>query len=167
MTKSVYSAGYETAKHKTSRPPRQVALAKEGRMRPSGISHILRVAMLGSGLFLVVSGAGLPSGSGVVQAQKTGQQKTTPYSQPSASGLDQPATASDPMHERMDEERMKSANDDRHKRLAADVDRLVSLTGELKSDVDKTTKDELSLEVIKKAQEIEKLAHDVQSRMKN
>jgi hypothetical protein len=134
-------------------------------MRPCGISHILRVAMLGSGLFLVVSGAGMPSGSGVVRAQKSGQQKTTPYSQPS--GLDQPATASDPMRERMDEERMKATNDDRHKRLAADVDRLVSLTGELKSDVDKTTKDELSLDVIKKAQEIEKLAHDVQSRMKN
>ena len=67
----------------------------------------------------------------------------------------------------MDAERLKAANDDRHKRLVLDVDRLISLTNELKTDVDKTDKDELSLEVIRKAQEIEKLAHDVQSRMKN
>jgi hypothetical protein len=37
----------------------------------------------------------------------------------------------------------------------------------LKTDVNKTNKDELSLDVMRKAQEIEKLAHDVQSRMKN
>jgi hypothetical protein len=47
------------------------------------------------------------------------------------------------------------------------VDRLLALTNELKTDVDKSSKDELSLDVIRKAGEIEKLAHDVQSRMKN
>ena len=67
----------------------------------------------------------------------------------------------------MEDERRKAANDDRHKRLTSDVDRLLALTNELKTDVDKSNKDELSIEVIKKAQEIEKLAHDVQSRMKN
>lgn len=67
----------------------------------------------------------------------------------------------------MEAERLKAANDDRHKRLVLDVDKLISLTNELKTDVDKTNKDELSLDVIRKAQEIEKLAHDVQSRMKN
>lgn len=67
----------------------------------------------------------------------------------------------------MEAERMKAANDDRHKKLVADVDKLLSLTNELKTDVDKTNKDELSLDVVRKAQEIEKLAHDVQSRMKN
>jgi hypothetical protein len=44
---------------------------------------------------------------------------------------------------------------------------MMALTNELKSDVDKTNKDELSVEVIRKAGEIEKLAHDVQARMKN
>jgi len=71
------------------------------------------------------------------------------------------------MRARMEEQRVKAMNDDRHKRLSADVDKLLSLTNELKSDVDKANKDELSIDVIKKAQEIEKLAHDVQSRMKN
>ena len=50
---------------------------------------------------------------------------------------------------------------------ADDASKLLALTTELKSDVDKTDKDELSLEVMRKAAEIEKLAHDVQSRMKN
>jgi len=67
----------------------------------------------------------------------------------------------------MDEERMKAMNDDRHKKLSADVERMLALTNELKSEVDKTNKDELSVEVIRKAGEIEKLAHDVQARMKN
>lgn len=67
----------------------------------------------------------------------------------------------------MDAERLKAANDDRHKKLVMDVDKLISLSNELKTDVDKSSKDELSLDVIRKAQEIEKLAHDVQGRMKN
>jgi hypothetical protein len=67
----------------------------------------------------------------------------------------------------MDAERLKAANDDRHKKLVTDVDKLISLSNELKTDVDKANKDELSMDVIRKAQEIEKLAHDVQGRMKN
>ena len=68
---------------------------------------------------------------------------------------------------RMDQERLKAMNEDRQKKLAADVDRLLALTNELKYSLDKTNKDQLSLEVMRKAAEIEKLAHDVQSRMKN
>lgn len=139
-------------------------------MRPRAISHILVVVMLCAAVFVVVSGAGLPGGSGVVHAQK-GQQppKVPPYMQNSTDALNPNANppVPDPLRVKMDEERMKAMNDDRHKKLAADVDKLVSLTNELKTDVDKTNKDELSVEVIKKAQEIEKLAHDVQSRMKN
>lgn len=137
-------------------------------MRRSGISHSLRGAMLSAAVLVVVSGAGLPTGRGVVQAQKSGQGRNPPYLQPGNQlPVDQPATVNDPLHAKMEDERVKAVNDDRRKKLAADVDRLVTLTGELKTDVDKTNKDELSVEVIKKAQEIEKLAHDVQSRMKN
>lgn len=67
----------------------------------------------------------------------------------------------------MKEERDRSFNEQRHKRLEDDVTKLQALTNELKSDVDKANKDELSLDVIRKAGEIEKLAHDVQNRMKN
>ena len=137
-------------------------------MRPRGISHILRAGMLCAAALVVVWGAGLHTGSGVVHAQKSQQPKIPPYMQqgPDALNPNQPP-AVDPTRVRMDAERMKAMNDDRYKKLTADVDRLVSLTSELKTDVDKTNKDELSVDVIKKAQEIEKLAHDVQSRMKN
>jgi hypothetical protein len=85
-----------------------------------------------------------------------------PAIDPAAGGIGDPG-----IRARMDVERLKAANDDRHKKLVLDVDKLISLSNELKTDVDKTNKDELSLDVIRKAQEIEKLAHDVQSRMKN
>ncbi len=52
------------------------------------------------------------------------------------------------------------------KQLADDTAKLLQLATELKTAVDKTTKDELSLEVIRKADEIERLAHDVKQRMK-
>jgi hypothetical protein len=47
-----------------------------------------------------------------------------------------------------------------------DTQKLVALANELKVDVDKTTKDTLSLDVIRKADEIEKLAHNVKEKMK-
>lgn len=55
---------------------------------------------------------------------------------------------------------------DRQKKLVADTDKLLALATELKADVSKTNKDVLSVDVIKKADEIEKLAHSVKERMK-
>ena len=57
--------------------------------------------------------------------------------------------------------------DERHKRLLADTAKLVALSNELNAEVEKTSKDELSVEVVRKAAEIEKLAHDVKERMKS
>jgi len=141
-------------------------------MRPRGISQIVRVGVLSTAALVVVSGAGLRMGSGVVEAQQRsgGQPKVPPTMQNGPATLptlDSPALGTDPMHAHMDEERVKAMNDDRQKRLAADIDRLQELTNQLKSDLDKTNKDELSMVVMRKAAEIEKLAHDVQSRMKN
>ena len=56
--------------------------------------------------------------------------------------------------------------DDRRKHLVSDTAKLLELSTELKSEVEKTSKDELSLDVVRKAAEIEKLAHDVKERMK-
>jgi len=52
------------------------------------------------------------------------------------------------------------------KRLVADTDKLLALATDLKAQVDKSTKDTLSVDVIKKAEEIEKLARSVKERMK-
>jgi nitric oxide reductase activation protein len=64
------------------------------------------------------------------------------------------------------EQQEKMRNNDRQKRLVADTDKLLALATDLKAQVDKSTKDTLSVDVIKKADEIEKLAHSVKERMK-
>jgi hypothetical protein len=51
--------------------------------------------------------------------------------------------------------------------LRIDTEKLVALTAELKQHVDKTGANILSMDVIKKAQEIQKLAKSVQDKMKN
>jgi hypothetical protein len=59
-----------------------------------------------------------------------------------------------------------AANTERRKQIADDSARLLKLATDLKTEVDKTTKDTLSLNVIRKADEIEKLAHGVKEKMK-
>ncbi len=66
----------------------------------------------------------------------------------------------------MAEQQAKARNLDRQKRLVADTDKLLSLATELKQQVDKTDKYTLSVDVVKKADEIEKLAHSVKEKMK-
>jgi len=51
--------------------------------------------------------------------------------------------------------------------LRADTEKLYRLTQELKVEVDKSNKDTLSVSVIKKAQEIERLAKSIKERSKN
>lgn len=52
------------------------------------------------------------------------------------------------------------------KQLAEDTAKLLQLANELKTEMDKSTKDTLSLTVIKKADEVEKLARKVREEMK-
>jgi hypothetical protein len=59
-----------------------------------------------------------------------------------------------------------ATNAERRKQIADDSARLLKLATDLKAEVDKTTKDTLSLNVIRKADEIEKLAHGVKEKMK-
>ena len=72
----------------------------------------------------------------------------------------------DPGRERMEKEMAKKANEERQAQLKRDTDRLLKLATELKASVDKTNQDTLSVEVVKKAEEIEKLAHSVKEKMK-
>jgi len=91
-----------------------------------------------------------------------------PASEPGMMPADEiPGMPAGPMSDRMSEERVKAFNDQRHKRLEEDVSKLQALTDELKADVGKTNEGELSAENARKTAEIEKLAHDVESRMKN
>ena len=72
-----------------------------------------------------------------------------------------------------DEERARLAADmakraakERVAALKHDTDKLVQLSEELKQSVDKSDENVLSLDVVKKAEEIEKLARSVKDKMK-
>ena len=60
----------------------------------------------------------------------------------------------------------EAAPADRKKQIAEDSAKLLKLATALKTEVDKTTLDTLSLTVIRKADEIEKLAHSIREKMK-
>lgn len=72
----------------------------------------------------------------------------------------------DPAEEKIDRDREKAMNKQRQTSLQKDTDRLLQLATELKEYVDKTNEHTLSLDVIKKADEIEKLAKSVKGKMK-
>lgn len=72
----------------------------------------------------------------------------------------------DPMEEKMEHDREKALNKQRQANLQKDTDRLLKLATELKESVDKSNEHTLSLDVIKKADEIEKLAKSVKEKMK-
>ena len=63
-------------------------------------------------------------------------------------------------------EMAKKANLARQAALKSDTDKLLKLAEELKTSVDKSSANVLSLDVLKKAEEIEKLAHSVRDKMK-
>ena len=97
------------------------------------------------------------------QQQGMGTQGGRSREQQQTPGMVEPDSPLTPQLER-DQARMR--NNDRQKQLVADTDKLLSLATELKADVDKSNKDMLSLDVLKKAEEIEKLAHAVKEKMK-
>jgi hypothetical protein len=55
---------------------------------------------------------------------------------------------------------------ERHKRILADTAKLAQLSSELKAQVDQTPNDQLSLDMVKKAAEIEKVARDLNGWLK-
>jgi hypothetical protein len=99
---------------------------------------------------------------------------------PDASQMGSPATSApglprrtdgsqtdrNPLSEEQNANRMRAVQNERQKRIVDDTAKLLQLANELKTDVDKSTKDELSLDVVRKADEIERLAHEVKLRMK-
>jgi hypothetical protein len=66
----------------------------------------------------------------------------------------------------MEKEMVKKANQERQAQLRRDTERLFRLSSELKEYVDQSSENTLSLGVIKKAEEIEKLARSVREKMR-
>ena len=114
---------------------------------------VLPVALVGIGCALFMSPRGVGQTAGVNQGgpgyvhQQVGGE-TNPQNSESASKVDQ----------------MRQA--EQRRRVLADTAKLVELSNELKAAVDASSKDQLSLEVLRKAAEIEKTAHDLKGWVK-
>jgi hypothetical protein len=61
----------------------------------------------------------------------------------------------------------RERNVDRQRQIVADADKLLALAKQLKAEVDKSNKDQLSLSVVDTAGQIEKLAKSVKERMRD
>ena len=95
------------------------------------------------------------------------QQQNTPLSPKQANPPSTFPDASNDANMRAIEERQSHLrNDERQKRLVADTDKLLALATQLHEDVGKTNKNILSMDVVKRSEEIEKLAHNIKERMK-
>ncbi len=105
-------------------------------------------------------------GAGLSQQSGSDGPPQRPLTPDASRGLGEPNRAEDPFSVKLAEQQIRSRNSDRQKRLVADTDKLLSLATELKQQVDKTDKNMLSVDVVKKADEIEKLAHSVKEKMK-
>jgi hypothetical protein len=80
--------------------------------------------------------------------------------------LSEAPSTEDEASERLAHDMAKKANQERAAALKVDTDKLLKLAVELKASVDKSNENLLSVDVIKKAEEIEKLAHSVKDKMK-
>ena len=117
--------------------------------------RIFPVVMVGA--VLLVTGSGNVRGGEMHPRDwQTGQQA------PQATGS---ANVADQDHQA--EEKAIPQLSDKQKRLVEQTNKLLQLATDLKAQVDKSTKDTLSIQVIKKADEIEKLAHSMKDQMKS
>jgi hypothetical protein len=82
------------------------------------------------------------------------------------SAVEVPSQALDQSTGKAEAEMAKKANQKRQLDLQRDTEKLVSLANELKQYVDRSNKNILSVDVIRKAEEIEKLAHSVKEKMR-
>ncbi len=90
----------------------------------------------------------------------------TRQSNPPATHDINPPMDGDDARARISSDMAKKAAKERVAALRHDTDKLLKLSVELKESVDKSDENVLSLDVVKKAEEIEKLAHSVKEKMK-
>ena len=72
----------------------------------------------------------------------------------------------DEAHRKFEHDREKKASEERFQKVKDDTEKLVELSNELKEYVSKANEHTLSLDVIKKAEEIERLAKSVKDKMR-
>lgn len=92
-------------------------------------------------------------------------QNTYPHLPPELNRIPDSNQANQINDQQKKKDNFEAANAERKKEIAADTAKLLKLATELKAEVDKTNKDTLNLKVVRKADEIEKLAHGVKEKM--
>jgi hypothetical protein len=122
----------------------------------------LRVVKVG---IVLLAGAFGTLGGFTIQAQQPSGPVRLNSGNPPMGRINQP-DADSQEQQQTEQQKVRVPTSDRQKKLAADTDKLLALAKELKQQVDKTNKDVLSVNVVKKAEEIEKLARSVKSQMK-
>jgi hypothetical protein len=92
-------------------------------------------------------------------------QNTYPHLPPELNRIPDSNQANEINDQQKKKDSFDAANAERKKEIASDTAKLLKLATELKAEVDKTNKDTLNLKVVRKADEIEKLAHSVKEKM--
>ena len=104
--------------------------------------------------------------AGIAPAVSDGMgQNTYPQLPPELTRIPDSNQAAQINDQQQKKEDFEAANATRKKQIASESAKLLKLATELKAEVDKTDKDTLSIGVIRKADEIEKLAHSVKEKM--
>jgi hypothetical protein len=104
--------------------------------------------------------------AGVCSSQAIPRQQPAPVGPPPQRDISAAPTGDDAASERMAGVLQKRWNKERQTEIKKDTDKLLELAEELKAGVDKTNENVLALDVIKKAEEIERLAHSIRQKMK-
>ncbi len=112
----------------------------------------------------VVIGSGMMGGAARTQYTPT-VPTTVPSAAQSANPMDRNKKEDSPFGDAV-EKQVKQRNDERQRRLVSDTEKLLALATSLHDDVAKTDKNVLSLDVVRRADEIERLAHSIKERMK-
>jgi hypothetical protein len=111
-------------------------------------------------------GLGILTALMAVAQQSPNPNPDKPYLMPEANRLPD-KNAQMQMHDDQSKKAgFEAANTERKRQIADDTSKLLELATQLKAEVDKTSKDTLSLNVIRKAESIEKLARGVKEKMK-
>lgn len=119
-------------------------------------------------MVLCVATMAVANGAAVIDAQPaqaTGD-PNKPYLLPQANRLPDVNQQMEMREQQVKQQSYAAANAERKKQITEDSAKLLKLASDLMAEVDKTDKDALSLNVIRKADEIERLAHNVKEKMK-
>ena len=95
-----------------------------------------------------------------------GMMQTYPHLPPELNRIPNSNQANDINSRQAKNKSFEAANAARKKQISDDSAMLLKLATDLKTEVDKTNQDTLSVGVIRKAEEIEKLAHGIKEKMK-